>query len=176
MVDPDNRRPVDYQKRREFLQDIKSQNERDILQSIEELIATKENGKIKLFLTHQLLTARKKYSELFQNGDYQPIEVTGKYKDSIVAFSRNYEGKTIVAIAPRFLTGVIEQGQLPLGIEVWQDTSLKLTDRDWHNLIDGQHCDWICSLTESIPRSQTIAGETAIGKILQNFPVALLVS
>ena len=158
LVDPDNRRPVDYQKRREFLQDIKTQNERDILQLIKELIATKENGKIKLFLTHQLLIARKKYSELFQNGDYQPIEVTGEYKDSIVAFSRSYEDKTVVAIAPRFLTGIIDPGQLPLGMEVWSDTSLKLANKDWHNLIDGQ----------------TIAGETAVGKILQNFPVALL--
>ena len=158
LVDPDNRRPVDYQKRREFLQDIKAQSDRDILQLIKELIATKENGKIKLFLTYQLLTARKKYSEIFQNGDYQEIEVIGKHKDSIVAFSRSYEDKSIVAIVPRFLTGIINLGQLPLGIEVWSDTSLKLADKDWQNLIDGQ----------------TIAGETAVGKILQNFPVALL--
>ena len=158
LVDPDNRRPVDYQKRREFLQDIKNQSSQNILQLIKELIATKENGKIKLFLTHQLLTARKKYSELFQNGDYQEIEVTGEHQDSIVAFSRNYGDKTIVAIAPRFLTRIIKPGQLPLGMQVWSDTNLKLTDRDWHNLIDGQ----------------TIAGETAVGKILQNFPVALL--
>ncbi len=158
LVDPDNRRPVDYQKRMKFLQDIKTQSERDILQLIKELIATKENGKIKLFLTHQLLTARKKHSELFQNGDYQPIEITGEHKDSIVAFSRNYQDKTVVAIAPRFLTKIIKPGQLPLGMEVWSDTSLKLANEDWHNLIDGQ----------------TI-GEMSVGKILQNFPVALLI-
>ena len=159
LVDPDNRRPVDYQKRRKFLQDIKTESSQDILQLIKELITTKENGKIKLFLTHQLLTARKTYPELFQNGDYQEIEVTGKHKDSIVAFSRNYRDKTIVAIAPRFLTKIIKPGQLPLGMEVWSDTSLKLANNNWHNLIDGQ----------------TIAGDTAVGKILQNFPVALLV-
>ena len=158
LVDPDNRRPVDYQKRREFLQEIKTRSSQNILQLIKELIATKENGKIKLFLTHQLLTARKKYLELFQNGDYQEIEITGKYKDSIVAFSRNYRDKTVVAIAPRFLTGVIEPGQFPLGMEVWSDTSLKLANNNWHNLIDGQ-----------------IIREIAVGKILQNFPVALLV-
>ena len=159
LVDPDNRRPVDYQKRREFLQDIKTRSSQNILQLIEELIATKENGKIKLFLTHQLLTARKKYSDIFQNGDYQEIEVSGKYQDNIVAFSRNYRDKTLVAIAPRFLTGIIKPGELPLGMEIWQDTSLKLAKKDWHNLIDAQ----------------TIAGETAVGKIIQNFPVALLI-
>ena len=159
LVDPDNRRPVNYHKRREFLQDIKTRSSQNILQLIEELIATKENGKIKLFLTHQLLTARKKYSELFQNGDYQELEVTGEHQDSIIAFSRNYGDKTIVAIAPRFLTGIIKPGQLPLGMEVWSDTSLKLANKDWHNLIDGQ----------------AITGEIAVGKILQNFPVALLI-
>ena len=76
-----------------------------------------------------------------------------------MAFSRSYEDKTVVAIAPRFLTEIIKPGQLPLGMEVWSDTSLKLADKDWHNLIDGQ----------------TIAGETTVGKILQNFPVALLI-
>jgi (1->4)-alpha-D-glucan 1-alpha-D-glucosylmutase len=158
LVDPDNRRPVDYQKRREFLQDIKKQSSQNILRLIKELIATKENGKIKLFLTHQLLIARKRFSELFQNGDYQEIQVSGEHKDSIIAFSRNYEDKTIVAIAPRFLTRIIRSGQLPLGIEVWSDTSLKLANKDWHNLIDGQ----------------VIANEIAVGKFLQNFPVALL--
>ena len=159
LVDPDNRRPVDYQKRREFLEDIKTRSSQDILELIKELITTKENGKIKLFLTHQLLNARKKYSELFLNGDYQEIEVIGEHQDSIIAFSRNYRDKTVVAIAPRFLTKIIKPGQLPLGMEVWSDTSLKLANNNWHNLIDGQ----------------TIAGDTAVGKILQNFPVALLV-
>ena len=160
LVDPDNRRPVNYQQRIEFLEDIKAKIEQDILQLIKELIATKENGKIKLFLTHQLLKARKEYSEIFLNGDYQPIEVTGKYQNHLVAFARNYGDKTIVALAPRFLTGIIKPEKLPLGKEVWSDTSLKLADKNWHNVID----------------SQTIAGENlAVGEILQNFFVALLI-
>jgi (1->4)-alpha-D-glucan 1-alpha-D-glucosylmutase len=158
LVDPDNRRPVDYQKRGEFLQDIKAKIEGDILQLTQELIETKENGKIKLFLTHQLLKARKEHSEIFQKGDYQPIETTGKYHNHLIAFTRNYEDKTLVAIAPRFLTTIVKPGQ-PLNKEVWEDTSLKLAPKNWHNLIDNQ----------------TIAGELTVGKILQHFPVALLI-
>ena len=94
-----------------------------------------------------------------RNGDYQEIEVTGQHKDSIVTFSSNYEEKTIVAIASCFLTKIINPGQLPLGMEVWSDTSLKLAGQDWHNLIDGQK----------------IAGEIAIGKVLHNFPATLLI-
>ena len=160
LVDPDNRRPVNYQKRRDFLQEIKEKSNQDILQLIKEIIESKENGKIKLFLTHQLLQARKENSKIFQNGDYQQIEVTGKYHNNLIAFTRNYEDKTLVAIAPRFLTGIIKPGQLPLGIEVWENTSLKLAQKTWHNLIDNQ----------------TIIGENlAVGKILQNFSVALLI-
>jgi (1->4)-alpha-D-glucan 1-alpha-D-glucosylmutase len=160
LVDPDNRRPVDYQKRRKFLQEIKLKSSHDILQLLKELITTKEDGKIKLFLTHQLLKARKEYAKIFQEGDYQPIEITGKYHNHLIAFSRNYGEKTIVAIAPRFLTGIIKPGQLPLGTKIWEDTSLKLVPKNWHNLIDNQ----------------TIVGENlAVGEILQNFPVALLI-
>ncbi len=160
LVDPDNRRPVDYHQRNEFLQEIKTKSSQDILQLLKELLATKENGKIKLFLTHQLLTARKEQAKIFQDGDYQPLEVSGKYHHHLIAFSRNYGDKTIIAIAPRFLTGIIKSGQLPLSKEVWSDTSLKLPRKDWHNLIDRQ----------------TIVGENlAVGEILQNFPVALLI-
>lgn len=159
LVDPDNRRPVDYQKRSEFLQEIKAKIDRDILQLIQELITTKENGKIKLFLTHQLLKARQTYSEIFQQGDYQAIEVTGKYRNHLIAFTRNYEEQTLLAIAPRFLTTIIKPGQ-PLDAKVWSDTSLNLAHKNWHNLIDNQ----------------TIVGKNlAVGKILQNFPVALLI-
>ncbi len=160
LVDPDNRRPVDYYQRNEFLQEIKTKSSQNILQLLKELIATKENGKIKLFLTHQLLTARKEQAKIFQDGNYQPLEVSGKYHHHLIAFSRNYGDKTIIAIAPRFLTGIVKSGQLPLGKQVWSDTSLKLPHKDWHNLIDRQ----------------TIVGENlAVGEILQNFPVALLI-
>lgn len=65
-----------------------------------------------------------------------------------------------MAIAPRFLTEIIKPGQLPLGTEIWEDTSLKLSNRNWSNAID----------------CQTIVGENfAVGEILQNFPVALLI-
>lgn len=159
LVDPDNRRPVDYQKRIQFLQEIKEKTEKNIKQLIKELIASKEDGKIKLFLTHQLLKARKEYQKIFLNGDYQPVQVTGKYQNHIIGFTRNHKDKTILAIAPRFLTTIIKPGELPLGEEVWQDTSLKLPKKTWHNLIDNQK----------------ISGKNlAIGEILQNFPVALL--
>ncbi|MGV2828572.1 malto-oligosyltrehalose synthase [Myxosarcina sp. GI1(2024)] len=160
LVDPDNRRPVDYQKRVAFLAGIKDIRDENILELCKKLIATKANGKIKLFLTHQLLSIRREHLDIFQNGDYVGIEVMGKYRDHIIAFARNYNGKTIIAVAPRFLTSVVKPKQLPLGEEVWQDTRLNLSYKDWYNPIDAQ----------------TISHENpSVGEILNNFPVGLLI-
>jgi (1->4)-alpha-D-glucan 1-alpha-D-glucosylmutase len=163
LVDPDNRRPVDYEKRRAFLQDLQLKANSDLLGLIESLLATKEDGKIKLFLTYQLFQARKKYQKLFEQGDYQPLTITGKFAENIIAFARRYEDKIAIAIAPRFLTRLIEPGKRPLGEEVWQDTHLELPPgmpSVWKNAISQMH----------------IKDNLSIGKIFQHFPVALLVN
>jgi (1->4)-alpha-D-glucan 1-alpha-D-glucosylmutase len=162
MVDPDNRRPVDYQQRISFLKDIKERQEADIGKLTDELLSTKEDGRIKLFLTHKVLQARKENLDVFQKGDYQPIEVGGKFKEHIVAFARSFGDTTAIAIAPRFLTSLVQSGEYPIG-EVWADTQLQLPQ--------GMQSSWRDAIT-----GQTISGTGAIAQILQHFPVALLVS
>lgn len=159
LVDPDNRRPVDYQKRMDFLTDIQAKIPGDRRNFLKYLIATQESGKIKLFLIHQLLKARQQHPELFNNGDYQPIEVAGKYRNNAIAWARNYNGRSIVAIAPRFLTQVVSPGQLPVG-EVWNDTYLQLPPGNWYNPLEDT----------------TISGEKlALRDILVDFPVGFLI-
>jgi (1->4)-alpha-D-glucan 1-alpha-D-glucosylmutase len=163
LVDPDNRRPVDYEMRRAFLQDIQAKANSDLLGLIKTLLASKEDGKIKLFLTHQLLKARKEYQKLFEQGNYQPLTVTGKFAENIIAFARSYEDKIAIAVAPRFLTRLIEPGNDPLCQEVWQDTRLELPPgmpSAWKNAISQIHTK----------------EDLSIGNILQHFPVALLVN
>ncbi len=165
MVDPDNRRPVDYSLRKSFLNEIKDKAQDDTLKLIDDLLSTKEDGRIKLFLTFKALQARNDNLELFQKGDYQPLEVVGKFKDHIVAFSRNLGDRIAIAIAPRFLTTLIQPGNYPLGEQIWTDTQLTIPQGDnvtWHNAITNQ----------------TISGNkiTSIGQILQHFPVALLIN
>jgi (1->4)-alpha-D-glucan 1-alpha-D-glucosylmutase len=162
MVDPDNRRPVDYQQRISFLKEIKERQEADIGKLTDELLSTKEDGRIKLFLTHKVLQARKENLDVFQKGDYQPIEVGGKFKEHIVAFARSFGDTTAIAIAPRFLTSLVQSGEYPIG-EVWADTQLQLPQ--------GMQSTWRDAIT-----NQTISGTGAIAQILQHFPVALLVS
>ncbi len=165
MVDPDNRRPVDYPQRISFLNEIKQNSQPDRLKLINELLSNKENGKIKLFVTYKLLQARRDYLDVFKKGDYLPLEVVGTFKDHIVAFARSFGDQIAIAIAPRLLTNLVAPGKYPLGEQVWHDTQLQLPQQ-----LPSTWCD---TFTEQI-----ISGNStiAIGQILQNFPVALLLN
>jgi (1->4)-alpha-D-glucan 1-alpha-D-glucosylmutase len=165
MVDPDNRRPVDYEQRISVLKDIKEKAQADSLKLIDELLSSKEDGRIKLFLTYKVLQARKENLEVFLKGEYQPLEVVGKFQDHIVAFARRFGDSIAIAIAPRFLTTLVQPGEYPFGEQVWADTQLKLPQ--------GAQSTWRDAIT-----GQTISGSgaIAIGQILQHFPVALLLN
>lgn len=165
LVDPDNRRPVDFETRQSYLKTIKEQAKTDILKLIQELLETKEDARIKLFLIVQALKARTENLDVFNEGDYLPLEVNGKFKENIIAFATRKAHKTIVTIAPRFLTSLVQPGEYPLGQQVWDDTSVKLPSgapSAWKNAISEQ----------AVQTSDTLL----IGEALKHFPVALLVS
>ncbi|MFN6497466.1 MAG: malto-oligosyltrehalose synthase [Nostoc sp. DedQUE01] len=165
LVDPDNRRPVDFDQRQSYLSTIKEQIKTDILGLIQELLKHKTDGRIKLFLTAQLLKARKDYLSLFQDGDYLPLEIHGTHANHIIAFARQLGNQTAIAIAPRFFTRLIQPGEDPLGESVWKDTHLQLPS--------GTSLSWKNVLTEQpLQTKQTLS----IASALAHFPVALLVS
>jgi (1->4)-alpha-D-glucan 1-alpha-D-glucosylmutase len=164
LVDPDNRRPVNFEQRRTYLNEIQNAAKTDVLQLIQELLDNKPNGKIKLFLIKQALAIRAQYHLVFQQGPYIPLEVTGQFKDHAIAFARQDGATTIVTIVPRFLTSLIQPEQNPLGEEVWADTKI-LSPSDskrWHNAFSQQ----------KIEGDQYIM----LGDALNHFPVALLIS
>jgi len=165
LVDPDNRRPVDFEKRKSFLQDIKDKARTDILNLIAKLFSSKEDGRIKLFLIYRALGARKENLEVFQKGTYVPIEVGGKFKDHVIAFARNHENSWAITIAPRYLTALIKEGEHPLGHRVWGDTHIVVPE--------GAPSIWEDAITaQPIKAEKTLP----IGEILKHFPVALLIS
>ncbi|TSD65015.1 malto-oligosyltrehalose synthase [Inquilinus sp. KBS0705] len=92
MVDPDNRRPVDYEIRQKFIDD----NNADI----KKLWKNRFNGHIKAWLLQHLLQLRTKFVDVFENGDYIPLTVSGKHKDEAIAFARVYDDKWLVTIVP----------------------------------------------------------------------------
>jgi (1->4)-alpha-D-glucan 1-alpha-D-glucosylmutase len=164
LVDPDNRRPVDYDQRIFCLQELKTGIQTNILQLIGTLLDTRVDGRIKLFLTFRVLQARKANRSLFEQGNYQPLSVSGKFKDHVIAFARSFEGKTAIAITPRFLTGLTEAGQLPLGEQIWADTAIELpagSSSSWQDAISAQPLQ----AKSNLP----------VGEALKHFPVALLI-
>jgi len=164
-VDPDNRRPVDFDRRIQVLREIKQQAKTDILQLVEDLIATREDARIKLFLTARVLEARKEYLEVFKSGDYQSLEVVGTFKDNVVAFARSFGDTTVIVVAPRFLTGVVKPEEMPIGKQVWKDTNLVLSEQ--------MPSVWKDAITNQPVESN---GTLAIGDALGYFPAALLIS
>jgi (1->4)-alpha-D-glucan 1-alpha-D-glucosylmutase len=165
LVDPDNRRPVDFSTRRSLLRNITEETQADLLSLVSSLLRGREDGRIKLFLISTALETRKRYGDIFQRGTYTPLVVSGRLRDHIIAFQREYDEKRTVTIAPRFLVTLVEEGKLPLGSEVWQDTRIVMPDSapaKWTNTFTGE----------------IIAGENyiAVGQVLEHFPLALLVS
>ncbi len=165
LVDPDNRRPVDFELRASLLKEIKAQAQADILALAAELLSTKEDARIKLFLTARLLEARKQNLEVFQEGAYLPLEAAGKFKDHIVAIARQSGNTVAIAIAPRFFTSLIQPGEFPIGEQVWEDTQLELPQ--------GMPSAWKNAITAE---TLQVDGKVAIGQALKHFPVALLIS
>ncbi|MGC1401701.1 MAG: malto-oligosyltrehalose synthase [Thermodesulfobacteriota bacterium] len=165
LVDPDNRRPVDFGLRFRYLREIRRRIETDVLELIRELLAMKEDGRVKLFLLVQALNARKARADIFQKGAYKPLTVVGRFRKHLIAFARRDGSAWSVTVVPRFLTSVVEDGGLPIGPEVWQDTGVILPGPApslWCNVLTGQ----------------VLPGDRILwaGEIFQHFPVALLMS
>jgi (1->4)-alpha-D-glucan 1-alpha-D-glucosylmutase len=115
LVDPDNRRPVDYARRKEMLRSLDTASPAELLEQW-------PDGRIKLLLTKRLLRFRREHPLLFRHGSYSPLTATGAFAESCVAFAREHEGKWIAVIVPRLSSRV---GFPPIG-EKWQDTAVEL--------------------------------------------------
>jgi (1->4)-alpha-D-glucan 1-alpha-D-glucosylmutase len=127
LVDPDNRRPVDYDQRREMLQSLSSAAPGELMQ-------TWPNGRIKMFLTQRLLRFRREHGDLFGRGEYLPLQTSGTFEECCISFARRLDNNWIAVIAPRLSSRV---GFPPIG-EVWQDTAIQLPEsfslKDAHDL------------------------------------------
>ena len=117
LVDPDNRRPVDYKCRRERLASLSGAKPNDLWQHW-------PDGRIKMFLTNRLLRFRREHADLFRRGDYSPIAASGTFADCCISFGRELDGDWVVVLAPRLTSRI---GFPPLG-ENWQDSAVELPE------------------------------------------------
>ena len=130
LVDPDNRRPVDYEKRVSMLAELQQKEAAMTgVQLAWDLSLNKEDGRIMLYLTHKALNYRRENRPLFEQGEYLPLSDEGARTGHVCAFERKLGGKCIVVAVPRFLTRLISGGgSVPFGEAVWEDTRLLLPE------------------------------------------------
>jgi (1->4)-alpha-D-glucan 1-alpha-D-glucosylmutase len=124
------------------------------------------DGRAKLWLAWRALALRRRDPELFERGSYVPLAVSGAKAEHVVAFARQYEGRVAIVVAGRlFLQLVAERGRLPIGPEVWQNTTVE-APRGAPPAFE----DALTGATVAAP-----GGRLGIGQALAAFPGALLV-
>ncbi|HXT02478.1 MAG TPA: malto-oligosyltrehalose synthase, partial [Elusimicrobiota bacterium] len=107
LVDPDNRRPVDYGARRELLASLEPllSGGAGAAAGLRNLLESWPDGRVKLFVTAKALRCRRGRRELFLKGGYAPLELRGRWADRFIAFRREHGGEEAVVVAPRLLAG-----------------------------------------------------------------------
>ena len=127
LVDPDNRRSVDYALRQRLLSDLDRRAEGGNLPGLcEDLLGNFQDGRIKMWTTMQALRLRRERRELFHAGSYTPLAPTGARREHLVAFAREHQGHAVIVAVPR-LSLTLAGGALraPLG-ELWDNTELPM--------------------------------------------------
>jgi len=161
LVDPDNRRPVDFDKRRGLLHELGAKKPSPAL--CRELLGHYTDGRVKLYLIMRGLAARRRDASLFARGGYVQIKVAGGRRDNVLAFARRLDRRWAVAVVPRFTSKFTAPGEFPLGADVWGDTRLELpgnAPKQWADAISG--------------RTLSADDGLALGDILESFPACLL--
>ena len=156
LVDPDNRRPVDWSQRRVLLDTVAGARPRD-------LAPNWQDGREKLFVTERLLALRRANPGLFAAGDYRPLEIgpgrtDGRNADRLCAFARRHDGALLVAAVPLLTYGLFRDGA-PAD---WGESEIGLPAADgWQNIFTGDR----------------LAGceRVRAGELFREFPVAVLV-
>jgi (1->4)-alpha-D-glucan 1-alpha-D-glucosylmutase len=123
-VDPDNRRPVDYEARIRMLAEINR-----LKKSVGRLALSRRlwidrgSGMIKLYIISMALTYRNSRKNIFGLGEYLPLEIQGSKAENVCAFARRLGNETVVVAVPRFLTRLMPDPAMPFtGEEIWIDS------------------------------------------------------
>jgi (1->4)-alpha-D-glucan 1-alpha-D-glucosylmutase len=175
LVDPDNRRPVDYAGRHRLLQELQTHLAAagdDRLALAQELLTRKEDGRIKLYVIALALHCRRRNPGLFAVGDYVPAQVLGAKGAHVFGFSRRQGDQAAIVAVPRLIARLLANGhQAPLGEAVWQDTRLRLPginpQQTWRHVFTGEPVRM--AMEDGQPT-------LAVADLMAQFPVALLMA
>ena len=174
LVDPDNRRTVDYDVRHKTLLELQALGSEcceKLKAGVRALANNIEDGRIKMYLFWRTLSLRKREAGLFRNGEYIPLQTVGPKATHVLAFARREKNHVAITAAPRLCAQLLRgEMHLPLGQDIWQDSRIEFPGRipkRFRNVFTGEVLeprvsdgDWVIELKE----------------LFTDFPLALLTS
>jgi len=168
LVDPDNRRPVDFKTRTALLDELAQLEGQGQEPLVQQLLDSWQDGMVKLYVTYKGLNVRKSYSEVFQDGEYVPLQVKGHRQEHVCAFMRRTQAGCALVVVPRLLARLIRVGTMPVGRDTWGENQLLLSE--------NTPSRWVNAFTGEKIEVNKAKNRLAICEILHAFPVALLSS
>ncbi|AKJ29523.1 4-alpha-glucanotransferase [Caldimonas brevitalea] len=172
LVDPDNRRPVDFERLRQSLQAVQSlyRDGAPAGEALAPLRASLHDGRLKLLVTWRLLQLRAAEPELFERGAYWPLDVVGPASESCIAFARELRGRCVVVVVPRLMHQLCEGRPEALHqSDTWRDTELVLPPALSEQ---AQWLEWITArpLTAGTRRRRRLP----LAELMRELPAAVL--
>ena len=174
LVDPDNRRPVDFGLRQRLLGDLLQSSEGDSAlrtHRLSQMLRNWRDGRIKLYLTQMLLGLRAADPELFRSGSYEPFKVHGASADHVVAFLRRHGDRQILVVAGRLFATLMRKSENVYdGAALWGETGVRTGTnqiREWTNVLTGERVQ---------PMRKGRAGFIPCAQALRTLPVGIFQS
>jgi len=165
LTDPDNRSSVDYRERTKIMEGVSALESDPTQCAICELLNNWRDGRLKLYLTKKVLSFRRAHKELFLQGEYVPLHITGGKREHVCCFARRREGEWAITAVPRLTAKLVKPGVFPLGEAIWDRAMIALppaAPRDWVDVLTGQR---IAASRSAIP----------VSAIFRKLPFAFLV-
>ncbi len=169
LVDPDNRRPVDFDRRAalldELVSDFDDDGERPAL--LRGLVERPEDGRLKLHVLQRTLAVRQRLPALFLKGSYEPLIVEGPAAGRLFGFLRRSDDATALIVVPTRIAGMLMPGHLPPGRWSWAGTRIRLPTA-------LAHARWTLPLSHETVTGPN--GDLDVADLLSTLPIALLIT
>jgi len=169
LVDPDNRQPVDFTKRKVALARMQEGKEAQLICVADGLAKSWRDGRIKLYLIWKALNYRRRHGKLFSQGDFSLATASGIRRENVSGYCRRNEEEWLLVAFPKWLANAGAAENSPSQPQFWGDTHLLLpaaAPASWQNVFTG----------EELSASKTPSGHTSLRltELFQYFPVAML--
>lgn len=166
LVDPDNRRPVDFECRQRLLKELNVSDAPEP-ELVESVLANWQDGRVKLFATARLLAFRRDHERLIAGGSYQPLRLGGANHRRAVGFARRSGREWMLTLVPRLAAGMLPQGPSLWAAPDWGDGGVLLpagAPHRWRDALTGRE----------VHGRTTRSNEVLLGQALDAFPIAVL--